>query len=293
MQRQGVVPMAAALVTVTMWGGSFLAIRDAVTQIDPVQLASARFAIAGLAGLIWLLCLAPVRPVTADFPRIALCGILGIALYNVLLGEGEQRVSAGVAAFFVASQTLFTVLVSWWLEGERPTKRFLLGCFISLIGLMLITSRVTLGGSLKGIAFCLAAAILSGAYFVIQRPLVAKVGPISAASATMLAGGIWLSPWAHGAFFRLTIEPALWMPVLYLAVLASIVAYSFWMIAISGLGAAQASQTLFLMAPLAAATEWVLGWERFNAIIAAGGLVVIAGVIIASGRATRPPNVLD
>lgn len=286
-RRSEHVPTLAALATVGLWSGSFLAIRDAVTVIDPVQLAAARFAIAGVAGLLWLQFAARVRPSCRDLPRIMVCGLIGIALYNVVLGAGEQHVSAGVAAFFVATQALFAALVSWLLEGERPTRQFALGCAVSVVGLILVTSRATLAGSADGIALCLASAFLSGTYFVIQRPLVAKLGPISSAAATMLAGALILLPWAPAALGRLGHEPALVFPVLYLAVLASVVAYSFWMVAIAGLGAARASQTLFLMAPATAAMEWVAGREAFSAAVAIGGAIAVFGIIIASGPRKR------
>jgi drug/metabolite transporter (DMT)-like permease len=278
------VPMLAALVTVLLWAGSFIAIRVGVGEMSPAELASARFAIAGCAGALWLTFASTRRPNRDDFPRIVLCALVGIALYNVVLGAGQQHVSAGVASFIVATQTLFTALLSWSLDGIRPTVRFVTGCAVSTLGLAVIGVTQSLSGSVEGFGLCIAAAALSGSYFVIQRPLVVKLGPISAASATLLGGGLMLVPWLPSAVAIMQAEPETLAPVLYLGVLASVVAYSTWMVAIDGLGPARAAQTLFLMAPAAAVMEWTSGLAPFEGIVAAGGVISLVGVVIANRR---------
>ncbi|MBB6426889.1 DMT family transporter [Sphingopyxis sp. JAI128] len=278
-------PIGAAIATIFLWAGSFLAIRYAVDSIAPMPLAAARFAIAGLAGSVWLAMAPRVRPVRADLPRILLCGLVGIALYNILLGAGEQHVGAGVAAFVVATQSLFAALASWLLEGKRPNLRFVAGCCISAAGLALVAALPDVAGSASGMLYCITAASLSGIYFVIQRPLVARLGPLSAALSTMVAGGLILFPWAPGALGDVVRHPDLLVPLAYLAIFASVLAYFLWMVALADLGAARASQFLFLMAPVAAIMEWSAGLEPFRPAVVVGGVLAVAGLVVASKSA--------
>lgn len=117
------IPIGAASSTVVLWAGSFLAIRDGVQLMEPLPLAAARFFIAGCISAVWLATRKSRWPAASDLPRIALCGLIGIATYNALLGAGEKYVSASVASFIVATQPLFAGLLAWRLEGERPGWR--------------------------------------------------------------------------------------------------------------------------------------------------------------------------
>jgi drug/metabolite transporter (DMT)-like permease len=282
------LPIGAALMTVLLWAGSFLAIRDGVQAVSPFGLAAARFALAGLICVVWIAFFARKKPRKGHLPRILLCGLLGIALYNILLGAGEIEISAGLASLCVATQTLFAGIAAWSLEGTRPTRQFVFGGILAMLGIVVIATRMSLDGTLTGVALTVGAAACTGTFFVLQRPLVKSLGPVTSAACTMLAGGVLLLPWLPGGIAASLSDDTVFRAVIFLALFASIGGYVFWMVAIDGLGAAPASLFLFLISPIALALDWILDRETISIPTAVGVLVVLAGV----GIAARPTKQL-
>lgn len=272
---------AAAVMTLLLWAGAFLAIRAGVRHTEPAALAAARFLFAGLLSLGWILFAAREGPKWRDLPRIAVCGLLGIALYNALLGAGEQEVGAGLASFVISTQIVFAALGAWWLDGVRPHGRLLLGGVVAACGIGIMGAAGEGGGSASGVLLILAAAACSGSFFVLQRPLIARLGPVTSAAATMVAGGLWLLPWAPAGLAAMAADRTARTAILYLALGASVCGYAFWMVALDRLGATRAALLLFLMAPLTAFLEVAIGQAGFAMPTLVGGILAVIGIRVA------------
>src|SRR5947208_13725449 len=100
-ERERVLALGAALVTVALWGSAFVGIRSASRQLSPEALAFGRLTIASVAlGALVLVRRDPL-PSRRDLPGIAICGVFWFGLYNIVLNEAETRVDAGTAAMLV------------------------------------------------------------------------------------------------------------------------------------------------------------------------------------------------
>ncbi|QAY75275.1 DMT family transporter [Sphingosinicella sp. BN140058] len=274
----------AGVMTLLLWAGAFLAIRAGVRHTEPAALAAARFLFAGLVSVGWILFGARERPKWRDVPRIAVCGLLGIAIYNGLLGAGEQGVGAGLASFVISTQAVFAALGAWWLEGARLHRRLLLGGVVAASGIAIMGAAGEGGGSTAGILLILAAAACSGFFFVLQRPLIARLGPMTSAAAVMAAGGLWLLPWAPAGITAMAADRTARTAILYLALGSSVCGYAFWMVALDRLGATRAALLLYLMAPLTALLEIAIGEAEFALPTLAGAILALVGI----GVAARP-----
>jgi drug/metabolite transporter (DMT)-like permease len=106
-----------------------------------------------------------------DLPGLLLTGIIGIALYNVMLNIGELSVSAGISSFLVNTSSIVTVLLALFLLNERLRIWGWVGIGICLLGVAITT--LFMGDDLNlslGALFVLCAAICQGLYFVWQKP---------------------------------------------------------------------------------------------------------------------------
>ena len=269
----------AASATIILWAGAFIAIDRAIAQVEPLPLAAVRFAIAGAAALLWLVCARRVRLSRPDVIRTVACGAVGIAFYNVLLAAGQRGIDPGSASFIVSTQPFFTALVARFLFRERWPAALPAGMFIAAAGVALITMPHSVSANADCVLLVLAAAICSGSYFAFQRPLVARHGPATAGAASMLTGGILLLPWLPEGLSAIHGGEVL-VAVVYLALGAGIVAYVCWMCALDGLGATRAANLLFLMAPLTTLMSAAIDRSAPPLTTIAGGALALFGVAI-------------
>jgi drug/metabolite transporter (DMT)-like permease len=129
--RPDVSALAAALVTVTLWGSAFVAIRDAGRSLSPGPLALGRLLVSlvvlGVAARIWRLPLfAPglVGEVgdagAAGIGWILYLGVAPTALGFATWAYALRRMSAGRLASVTYLIPVVAILLGWALLGETP-----------------------------------------------------------------------------------------------------------------------------------------------------------------------------
>lgn len=158
-----------------LWGGTFVAIRDAVAAIPPATLVASRFLVAGL--VLALVLLAMRRPLgRADLTGGALSGVL-LAGGFWLQAEGLRWTSAGSSAFLTCAGILLTAFWAWLLVRERPGARLVVGLAIALTGSALLSLREGLALG-RGEALTLAGAALFALQIVAVSRFVHRADPV-------------------------------------------------------------------------------------------------------------------
>lgn len=284
--RAPLIAVAAIAVTVLSWGTAFPGIRVALDGMTPLPLAAMRFAIASLLALAWLGWRRPTLPRGADAMRFALCGAVGIAMYNLFLNSGQQSVAAGAASFIVNIAPVLTVVLATIFLKERFRAWAWVGMGVSLAGVALIASGQP--GGLRfgsGASLIIGAAICTASYFVLQRPLVPKHGALNASAFTLIAGALWLLPWLPEGIAQMLAAPVrVQAAVIFLGVAPAALGYAAWTIVLGSFGAARASNFLYLVPVVAASTAIPLTGEIPAWTTLAGGLLALAGVGLVNTR---------
>lgn len=274
--------------TVISWAASFPAIRFALTELAPLPLASIRFALASLLAGAWLLWMRPGILSRKDYGTIAICVVLGITCYNMLLNAGQTTVSAGAASFIVNTQPLFMAILAVLFLKEAFGRWRWLGALVGFAGVAIIAAGQPGGLSFGvGSSLIVGAAICAAAYSVLQRPLITRVDPLHVTALVLIAGAIALLPWlADGARQFAAAKPMTIAAVIFLAVAPAAIGQTCWTYAIRAFGAARAGQFLYLIPPCAVALSWLSLGEMPAWTTLAGGALTILGVIIVnmSGR---------
>jgi drug/metabolite transporter (DMT)-like permease len=287
--------LAAAAVTILLWATAFPCIHLALGQMQAAPLAALRFAIAGTVLGTGLAVSRPRLPRGMDLARFALCGLVGVAAYNLLLNTGQRTVAPGAASFIINIQPLLAAIIAGIALKERLRPLAWLGMAVSLGGVALIATGQPGGLALgRGATLVLGAAVCSASYFVLQKPLAVRYGSLTSAALTIIFGALWLAPWLpQGVAEAWSMTWAGWAALLFLALGAGVVGYACWMRALALLGAARATLLLYAVAPLALAISAVLTGERPSGTVVLGGLLCLAGVALATlrraeaGRAVR------
>lgn len=278
--------LAAALATVLLWASAFPTIRVGLVDFDPVPLAALRFAIASVPMLVWLAIRRPAMPAGRHLALFALCGAIGIALYNVALNSGQRTVSAGAASFIVNTVPVITAVLAVLFLGERFGLRAWTGTLLSFGGVALIALGQPGGLSFgAGATLVLAAACCQGAFFILQRSLIPLYGPPLCATLAIVTGALCLSPWLGEAVDQAVVASRSGLAaVVYLGLFPGGIGFATWAIAQGAFGASRAANFLYLVPPVAVLLAIVLNGELPGWLTLVGGMIAIAGVVVVNTR---------
>ena len=285
-------PFLAA--SAVLWAGSFIAARrvggaggfDAeAVLVGRTAIATAAFLPVAIAGRVRMISRRDLLPVTVLV-------FTGHAGYLLLFHQGAAGATAATASLIInLSPVIGVVAAAVWLR-DRLVRRQWIGVALALLGSIPVS--LADGGGLRlssSVLWLLGAAVAAGIFVVAGKPVVDRMGAMSAT-----AWGWWLSvPVAApfiGHFGRQLAEArpvAIWSLV-YLGIGSSFLAYLAWSVGLSRAKASTASAWLFSVPVIAVFGAWAILGERPGGLTLAGGAVALVGVWLASSG-NRPPEI--
>ncbi|PSN10072.1 EamA family transporter [filamentous cyanobacterium CCT1] len=278
------------LMTMALWGGTFIAGRLVVQDMGAFSAAFCRFAIASLALLILTHTLEgalPCPPRKLWLP-IALLGLTGIFAYNVFFFSGLKTVEAGRAALIIALNPVAIALgAALWLKDPLSRTR-LAGIGLSLLGAAVVISdgnpvKLLRGDVGLGELFMLGCVLSWMSYTLLGKAVMAELSPFAATTYACLSGALMLLGPALGEGLVGAIATATvttWVGLLYLGVLGSAVGFSWYYDGLRQLGPARAGVFINLVPVFAIALAALFLNEIPTSSLLLGGSLVIAGVVL-------------
>ncbi|MBP2833137.1 EamA family transporter [Aquimarina sp. U1-2] len=166
-----------------------------------------------------------------DIPRLALCGLLGVATNQFFSMNGLSLTSPVDAAIIITAMPVFTVVISRFLLKEPFTLQRIAGISIGATGatLLIYLGNSGLGtGSLRGNIFVCINALAFAFYLVIVKPLMSRYSPVTVILWTFLFGFIFMFPFCivpaiHTDFQSLTVSN--WISLTYVVIGPTFLAY--------------------------------------------------------------------
>jgi drug/metabolite transporter (DMT)-like permease len=282
--RTDVPALVAGLVTVTLWGSAFVAIRDAGQTLSPGALALGRLLISlvvlGVAASIWR----EPLPERRDLVQIGAFGVLFLGVYSVTLNAAERRVDSGTSAMLIQTgPILIAILAGIFLKEGFPRWLFA-GCAVAFSGALLIGLANSQSSSRSGvgIALLILAASAYATAVVIQKPVLARVSPLQLTWLGCLAGTLVCLPFAPTLVSELDDAGASgigWM--VYLGVAPTALGFATWAYALRRMSAGRLASLAYLIPVVAILLGWALLDETPPWLAAVGGALCLAGVYLA------------
>lgn len=291
-KRYGIGTMVAVLVTVFMWSTTFASLVAALDHFTPQHLLFLRWTLTSGLFLVYGIATRMRLPERADLPQIALAAILGFGAYQMLLVNGQAGVSATMAGFLINMSPLFTTVIAVLLGKERSGVQTWAGVALCTLGLVFMAEGKGGMGSIGPSAALIVLSALSFAcYTLVCKPLLAKYRPLEVTTYAVVAGSIPFLAFAPGSAASLASASAPDIAnLVFLAVVPGGIAYVLWSRVVSRLTPGVAARFLYLVPVLGIPVAWAWVGETPRIATIAGGLVVIAGVGLASikVRAEKP-----
>jgi len=235
---------------------------------------------------------------------VAVYGTSAVAGAQLCYFYAVTYMQVSVALLLEYTAPVAVVMWLWLRHGHRPSGLTLLGAAIAACGLVLVLDVVS-GAQLStvGVLWALGAMVGAASYFVISADESNGLPGISLAAGGLLVGGaLLLGAAAIGVLpFDVSTADAVyagfslpwWQPVLALGLVTAAFAYVTGIAAGRRLGSRLASFVALGEVLAAVLWTWLLLGELPRAIQLAGGLLVLAGVVVVKLGEGRAPLLVE
>ena len=288
MDRSRFFVILKVLFAVGVWGGSFVATKIALQDIDPFSLVWVRFGIGVviLGAAVWKR--GQIRmPPLPDLGYFALLGAVGITFHQWLQSTGLLSAQATTTAWIVASTPVFMALLGWIFLKEGLGLLRAVGILVAASGVLLVVSR----GDLQALSIGQFGApgdlliLISAPNWAIFSAL-SRSGLNRYPAASMLLFVMGFGFLFSSFFFLsgpglgdlLNLSPEGWGAVLFLGIACSGLAYIFWYDALQALPSAQVGAFIYLEPLVTVVVASVVLAEPLYWAALIGGAVILLGV---------------
>ena len=284
----------AALMTVTVWGATFISTKVLLRSFTPVEILFDRF----LLGFFLLILMHP-RPLRGAGLRreltFAAAGLCGVCLYYLLENIALEYTMTANVSIIVSSAPLFTALISRLIlrEGQRLHGSFLLGFLLAMggIGIMAVQDS-PMAISPAGDLLALLAAVVWAIYSSLTKRISAYGYPtILTTRRVFFYGILFMLP-------VLAVSHPAWEPerflaaenignLLFLGLGASALCFVSWNWAVGRLGPVKASAYIYLSPVVTLAASALLLHEPVTPAACLGTVLILGGLVLSEGRGSQ------
>jgi drug/metabolite transporter (DMT)-like permease len=277
------------------WAGNIVLARHVGSHVPPLTLTTIRWF-----GVFFILLPFALPHLKRDWPALRsrlplmlFLSLVGFAFNNAISFWALQYTEALNALLIQSSGPLFVALWSLALFGVRLTWAQLAGIAISLMGVLTIILHGDLG-ALAGIEFnkgdvMFAGALLAFGLYSALMPRRPKTHQLSLIAFTTGRGALLLLPfsiWEFSTGFTLKFDVLTAATLIYVVIFPSTLAYLFFNRGIALIGPNRAAPFFHLVPVFGSAMAILLLGEQPRLFHLVGYLLVLAGVVIASRRAS-------
>jgi|ERR1019366_7317886 drug/metabolite transporter (DMT)-like permease len=167
-----------------------------------------------------------------DIPRLALLGICGVAVNQILFLNGLSLTTPINASIIMVSNPVFVLLIASLLLKEKTSFSKIAGIAFGIAGallLLLFNKHFSFGSeTIKGDAMVLTNSMSWAAYIVLVKPLIQKYNAFTIVKWVFLFGFIYVLPFGFQEFKQIhwnVIPITVWWDILFVVIGSTFVAY--------------------------------------------------------------------
>ncbi len=270
-----------------LWGASFLFIEIGLDHLSPPVVAFLRVFF-GAATLALLPGARRAIP-RSEWPRVALLGLIWIAIPFVLFAVAQQWIESSLAAMINAGAPLFTALVAALAVRRLPGRVQAVGLVLGFLGVVAITSP-SLGegeSSGLGVGLVLLATFLYGCAFNLLGPLQRRNGALPVILRAQLVALALLAPAAAVGAPESEFAWSSLAAMIALGALGTGVAFVAFTTLVGRVGATRGSVTIYFIPVVAIILGALLLDESIEPAAVLGTALVLSGAFLTSRQVRR------
>lgn len=277
-----------ALMTAAIWGTTFVSTKVLINQgLSPADILFYRFLLAYL--VMWFF---SPRILFAHSLKDELlmvgAGLAGGSLYFIAENTALGITLASNVSLIICTAPLFTAILShFWVKGEKLKRGLLYGSLIALGGVALVVfnGSFILQINPLGDFLTITAALMWAFYNMILKRLDSRYSTLLITRKVFFYGVITLLP----VFLlnplttdtTILLKPVVIGNLIFLGLVASMLCYIMWNVAVKQLGPTRTSNYLYVIPLVTLLTSSVVIGETVTVIALTGAALILCGVYLA------------
>lgn len=281
------------VITVLIWGTTWLAIAFQIGDTPVVVSVGWRFAIASAALLAWLAIRGKLPQLSRENHKMA--ALLALCLFSnnfLCFYFATQYIPSGLNAVVFSLAPILNALNLWWLEKKRPDTSFIQGAMMGFAGVLMLFGAQFIHAAMDITILLGLGVTFIGTYFFSMGNLVSaraqkKGMPLLPTTGWAMGyGALYLFAIAlfMGHSLAFTTTPLYVSALIYLAIIGSVIGFNTYLALVGRIGAAKAAYctVLFPLVALSLSTlfegyEWT--WQSvLGVMLVMGGNLRVFGL---------------
>lgn len=300
MKNKNTAGHLSALLTIFIWGTTFISTKVLLVDFQPVEILFFRFVM----GYLALLLVHPRHLKVTDRRQeltFILAGLCGICLYYLLENIALTYTLASNVGVIISIAPFFTAILTHFLgkKDEKLGANFFVGFAVAMAGICLISFN---GSSLQlnpaGDLLAVLAAFVWACYAVLSRKISSfGYNTIQSTRRVFGYGILFMIPALFLFDFRLDLvrfaNPVYLFNIIFLGLGASALCFVTWNIAVKVLGAVKTSVYIYMVPVITVVTSVLVLKEQITFMAAAGTILTLAGLLVSESKLSLKKKCLE
>ena len=276
------------------WGTAFVFIKYAEETVSPLTVQSVRATIGFISLLLLSLILRKdIRGHAKHWFAFLIFAIFGVAFLWLVVGLGQEYVSAGLTSVLVTVAPMITfILTVFILKSEPFSFKGLAGLLVGIAGLLMVVgiNNILSGGStLTGVLLIASGFAVFGINGVFANRLATGTDPL--VSTTYYVGMAVVIMWVFSFVFEKPLESnfslKFMLAEMYMGIVCFAAAFVVYYWLLNRAGAFFSSLSLYLVPVMGVGSSYVVLGEKVTYTQVAGILIVFLGVYLINNKKTE------
>lgn len=270
-----------------LWGTTWIASKEGVRNMPPLQMAGIRQIIGGLCYVLFFVAKGERWPKGKEWQSILVLSFLNFIIANGLSTWALKYISSGLAAIIGAIFPLWLVVIGLFSAKAKMPGKALLGLLLGFGGVCIIFYEHLqdfLSGDFRfGILLSLVATWAWAFGTIYTKKHAANFNPYFSIGLQMVISGIALTGVSYSAADTIPIAAIAWQSwaaIAYLVIFGSVISFIAYLYALQNLSTEQASLYAYINPIVAVLLGWLIFSEKLTMFIAVGGVVTLLGVYL-------------
>lgn len=278
-----------ALITILIWGTTFVSTKILLRDFSPIEILFTRFLIGF--GALWLIC--PQKLKSQNKKQefyFAAAGLSGVTLYFLLENIALTYSLASNVGIIMSTAPFFTAVLFCLIFKERLKKRFLFGFIVAMSGVILINFNEVSVLKLNplGNILALSASMVWAVYSVLMKKIGSfSFNTIAVTRRTFFYGLLFMLPVVLTDFrpdFSSFLNGINLFNLLYLGFGASALCFASWNVALNILGAVRINAYIYAVPVITLVFSMLILHEHITYLALSGMVLALGGLFISQHK---------